>query len=193
MNLDWRHPAWRFRRRILRAAVLGALPLVLGTGCLLTSGQVLISFPLADISVPTVGAAIRRDIDLNSIADYQDHKDSLKDLVDLALLGQVHNTGGATSVEFWMTPGSTSIATAAGVRSDPTAILVWGPFLLAAGAIQQIGWDASAGLFVGRQALLKEAKGDGVFTLYALASSSATAAVFDVNNGVLVLVLDGGL
>lgn len=193
MKVGFRCVARASRRRILQAAVLCGLPVLVGTGCIVTSGQVMVSFELADVSIPTVASAIRQDIDLNEISEYQDHKQDLKALADLAILGEVHNTGAATSVEFWMTPGLTAYTTAAAVRGDPTAIPVWGPFAVAAGATEQIDWDDSAALFVGRDPLLAEAQGDGTFSLYILPSSSATVATFDFNNGVFVMVLDAGL
>lgn len=195
MNQVSRPIARVFRRRIVGAAVLCGLPLIVGTGCLLTSGQILISIDLANpITVPTVTSAIRQNIDLNDIGDYADHKDKLNDLTDLALLGKVTNTGSnAVSIEFWLTPASSNHTTAAAVRADPTGILLWGPLALAGGETQQIDWDASAGLFAGRQALLTEAQGDGQFTLYALPSTSSPTASFQVENGVLVLVLDAGI
>jgi len=193
MNVGPRYVARTRGRRIVQAAVLCALPLLAGTGCIVTSGQVMVSFELADVSIPTVASALRQDIDLNTISEYQDYKQDLKALADLAILGQVHNMGAATSVEFWMTPGLTSHTTAAAVRGDATAVPVWGPFAVAAGATEQIDWDDSAALFVGRAPLLAEAQGDGSFSLYILPSSTATTATFDFNNGVIVLVLDAGI
>lgn len=180
------------RRRILQAAVLCALPVLVGTGCLVTSGQVMVSFDLGSFQIPTAASALRADIDLNTISEYQDHKQDLKALADLAILGHVHNTGAATSVEFWMTPGLTTHTTAAAVRGDATATPVWGPLAVAAGASEQIDWDDSAALFVGRDRLLAEAQGDGAFSLYILPSSSASVATFDFNDGVFVMVLDAG-
>jgi hypothetical protein len=185
----------RIPKSVYRAAAVATLAGILsGTGCLLTSGQVLISFDLTNpITVPTVATAIRVPVDLNTIGDYNDHKKNLADLADLALVGDVTNGNTATNIEFWMTPGATSLANAAAVRSDPTAIQLWGPLALAAGETHRIDWDGSAALFKGRQALLDQIKTDGVFTLYALASSTALAANFTINNGVLILVLDAGI
>ncbi len=185
----------RISKSVYRAAAVATLAGVLsGTGCLLTSGQVLISFDLTNpITVPTVTTAIRVPVDLNSIGDYSDHKGDLSDLADLALVGDVTNGNTATSIEFWITPGATNLADATAVRADPTAIQLWGPLSLGVNETRRIDWDASAALFTGRQALLDEIKGDGAFTLYALASSTALAANFTINNGVLILVLDAGI
>ena len=57
-------------------------------------------------------------VDLNSISDYEDHKDKLKGVLDLAVLGEfVHVGGSAVQVDVWMTPGPTNYTTAAAVMS----------------------------------------------------------------------------
>src|SRR4029077_7809914 len=64
------------------------------TGCVLTSAQVLTTFEFDDpvtISGPT--ALIGQAVDLNTISEYQDHKDKIQSVADLALLGQFENLG----------------------------------------------------------------------------------------------------
>jgi hypothetical protein len=169
-----------------------ALPLA---GCLLTTGQIVIAFDLRDpLDVLGPTAVVAAAVDLNTVEEFEKHKDNLAAIADAALLGEIENTGGVpVGVEIWMTPGITSHVTAAAVRSDPNAIQVWGPLTIGVGESHRLGWDDSAELFVGRQALIDEVKGDGIFTLYTLGQSSAATYRFRVHQGTLVVVLDGGL
>jgi hypothetical protein len=173
------------------------LSLALGlvaAGCVLTSGQIRINFDLDNFTASTETALSEEDIDLNSESEYQDNKDKLKDLSDLAVLGEITNTGASgINVEIWMTPGLTSYSDVTSLKADGTALRVWGPFALSTGQTKKIGWDESAALFTsaGKTALLNEAKGDGSFTLYAIAAEGTYS--FTVNKGVLVLVMDVGI
>ena len=171
--------------------LLGVLPLV---GCLL-SGQFVVAFDLQDpIDIPSPAAVIPIPIDLNTESVYNDHKQDISGIVDAALLGEIENVGPSTiDVEFVMTPESTNYTTANQVRSDPAAVRVWGPFQLEPGQRRSIGWDQSAKLFSGRQALIGEIKGDGKFTLYALGPQGATAYEFIIHKGVLVVTIDAGI
>ena len=110
------------------------------------------------------------------------------------MLGKITNNGASDiHVEVWMTPTLTPYTTVSALKGDATAKQVWGPFTLAAGQTKVIDWDDSAKLFnsVGKAALLSEAKGDGQFTLYAIAKEGIYS--FSVQDGVLVLVLDVGI
>ena len=90
-----------------------------------------------------------------------------------------------------MTADETSYTTDAEVKANGTKL--WGPFAIGAGQTATIGWDESAKLFTGtgKAALLEEVKGDGIFTLYFVGSAGTYS--FNVENGVLVLTLDGGI
>lgn len=169
-----------------------ALAGALAAGCMLLSGQFLVSFDLYDPLVVTPTAVMGAGVDLNTVGAYRDHKDDLKDVSDLALLGEFTNTGTtAVDVDVWMTPDLTAHVDAAGVALDETAVKVWGPLRVAPGETRKIGWDASAALFrKGRAALLEQVKGDGVFTLYALGGTSAYS--FRVTHGSLVAVITAG-
>lgn len=96
-----------------------------------------------------------------------------------------------------MTPDTTSYGTDAQLQADLTAKRVWGPFSLGAAgtptATKIVHWDESAALFssAGKALLVKEAKGDGMFTLHAVAAAGSYS--FSITKGVLVLVLDVGL
>jgi hypothetical protein len=164
-------------------------------GCILTSGQIAVSFAFQDplvVSGPSVAIPIQ--VDLNTISEYNDHKDKLHDLADLALLGEIENRGSAAlQIEFWLTPAPTNHVLASQVRNDTTAIPLWGPLPVGAGARQRIDWNASAALFSGRRALLDQVKGDGEFTLYALAPSGALTFDFVLHHGVLVVIVDAGV
>lgn len=166
-----------------------ALAGALAAGCLLVSGQFVVSFDLPDPLAITPTAVVRADVDLNTVGAYRDHRSDIKDVTDLAVLGEFTNTGAtAVDVDVWMTPALTTYTDAAEVGLDDTAVKVWGPLHLAPGETRKIGWDASARLFrKGRAALLGQVKGDGVFTLYALGGTSSYS--FRVNHGSLVAVI----
>jgi hypothetical protein len=172
--------------------ILAALPVA---GCLLTNGQFLVEFGLPDpIAVTSPLSVVALPIDLNTVDVYNDHKEEISDVSDVALLGVLENTGSVPlPVEFWMTAALTNLTSASAVRSDPTASLVWGPLTLAPGEVRRIAWDESAGLFSGRAALLAEVKGDGVFTLYGLGPSGATTYSFRLDDGVVVVTIDAGV
>jgi len=173
--------------------ILPCLALVLlAPGCILTSGQILINFDLPDVSATSSTGLIGDQVDLSTNADYKKHKDKLKDIADFAVLGTFHNTGVTDiNVEVWMTRDLTVLTTAATVQSS--GIKLWGPLHVPAGGSVAIDWDGSAKLFTaaGKTALLEEAKGDGGFTLYAL--SSGTTYQFNVQDGLLALVIDAGI
>lgn len=168
-----------------------ALALAGAAGCLL-GGQLLVSFALPDPLAVTPTAVERADVDLNTVAAYRDHRDDVKDLADLAILGRFTNTGAtAVDVDVWMTPEPSAYTDAAAVALDPAAIKVWGPLRVGPGETKVIGWDASAALFrKGRAALLEQVRGDGVFTLYALGGTSSYS--FRVAGGALVAVIAAG-
>jgi hypothetical protein len=170
-----------------------AVVMLAGAGCLLTSGQILISFDLTNpVTVTNTSQLHRQEVDLNSIGDYNDHKDKLESLADIALLGQItNNSATAVDVEAFFTETATMFTTAAQVRSS--AKKLWGAFALAPSETKTIGWDESAGLIddAGRDALIAEIQGDGVFTVYLLGPTGTFS--FTVNNPVLVLVLDAGV
>lgn len=176
--------------RMLKMMLLVA-PLVLA-GCILTTGQITIDFDLGTITVSSPTNLEARDVDLNTISDYTDHKDNLEGLADLALLGTVTNNGSSTiNVEAYITTSQTAYTTETQVRTNGTKI--WGPFTVPGSSTVTVGWDESAKLFtpVGKALLLDEIKGDGIFTVYLL--GTAGTYNFTVNDGTLVLTLDAGL
>jgi hypothetical protein len=176
-------------RWIVPTLVLAAL---LAAGCMLVSGQFIVSYDLPTPLTISQTAITHMDVNLNNVSTYKDHKSDLKDLADLAILGEFSNHGGApVDVEIWMTPNLTVHPDAADLAIDPTAVKVWGPLHLGVDESRKIGWDQSAGLFMkGKAALLEQIKGDGVFTLYALGKSGSYT--FHLDHGVLVAVIDAG-
>ena len=156
----------------LSLAAIGA------TGCLLLSGQFVVTYALPDpltlVSGTTLAAV---DVDLNTISEYGDHKDDLKRVDDLALVGDFHNnTGSTANVQTYL------VANAASTNLTPAqvtqqGVLLWGPLAVAANATEHVDWDRSSGLFKGRQALIDEVKGDGHFLLYVLTSGSFNLTV----------------
>ena len=170
--------------------IVPALAIALAApGCVLTSGQFLIDFDLDSFSTTTESAVTREKVDLNTEEDYNDHKDELEGLADVAVLGTLINNGGAAiNAEVWMTADETSYTTTAEVEANGTKL--WGPFNVAAGATKTVDWDESAALFTtaGKALLINEIKGDGVFTVYMIAAEDTYS--FEVQNGVLALVIE---
>jgi len=160
----------------MRTLRLAALTLSLGTlattGCLLLSGQFVVTYALPDPLTLVAGSTPTGvGVDLNTISEYGDHKDDLKRVDDLALIGDFHNgTGGAANVEAWLVPSATLGLTVTQVMQQ--GVLLWGPLGIAANATEHVDWNRSSGLFKGRQALIDEVKGDGHFALYLRTSST---------------------
>jgi hypothetical protein len=177
--------------RLVRTLALSA-GLIAG-GCIMTSGQFTVPFALdSPLDIPGPINLLRQQIDLNDIETYRDHKENLEAVVDAAIVGEVENRGGPVEVEVWMTPAVSNHLTASDVRSDLTAVRLWGPLALEAQQTIRVDWDDSAGLFGGRQALIAEVQGDGILTLYVIGPDTGTYH-FVVREGVLVVVIDAGL
>ncbi|HEU4725492.1 MAG TPA: hypothetical protein VFU59_09385 [Candidatus Eisenbacteria bacterium] len=169
-----------------------ALVLVLAAaGCILVSGQFLVDFDLPNFQATTSSNIVAEQIDLNTNDDYNDHKEDLKAMVDIAVLGKVtNNDAGAVGVEVWMTPGTTNYTTSTEISNNATKL--WGPFVVLGNATKTVDWNESAALFTtaGKAMLLSEVKGDGQFTLYAIGNT--TTYDINVDNGVLAITLDFG-
>lgn len=183
-------------RRLLSLGLGLVVLLALGaSGCFLTSGQVLAHFALPNpFTINGADGFERVPVDLNTIKEYEDHKDKLKNISDFALIGKFTNTAGSGGgVEVWISPGTTSYADPAAIRAGATKL--WGPGKLGAtGSVTTIGWDESAKLFTaeGKKILLAEAKGDGAFTLYTTGTPGSTNVV-RVDKGFLILVIGAGI
>jgi hypothetical protein len=177
----------RILRLLLPSLALAALT---ATGCILTSAQVLVSYDLTNpLTIASPDDVVGVSVDLNTVPDYKDNRDKIKDLSDLALLGEFNNTGtGAVDIEVWMTPTATSYTHASDVKANGS--LLWGPLQVAPGATRKLTWDGAVKLFskTGKAALIHEVMGDGVFTLYAVGAAGTYS--FAVEHGVLVLVID---
>lgn len=164
-----------------------ALAGLISAGCFLISGQFTVTYEFNDpVNIVSPTALAGQDVDLNDISDYADHKNDLKRVEDIAVLGKFTNqTANASSVELWMVANpSGALTTDAAVRSAGQKI--WGPLSLAGNASVDVTWDQSAALFTGRQALIDEIKGDGRFALYALANGGYS---FRINKGAFIAVI----
>jgi hypothetical protein len=182
--------------------VLALAPLA--AGCILTSGQITIDFEIPDTNVTAPTQVTARPVDLNTIGDYNDHKDKLKDIADVSILGEIVNNGtNPIQVEVWVTPDLGDLpllTTADAVRGSLLARRLWGPFDLAAGPATslRIDWDRSAELIddAGLQLVLDEIRGDtsdGDFVLFVIGPAGATTYNFSVNDGFIVVTLDAGV
>ncbi len=176
------------RRIFLPSLALAAITL---TGCPLLTAQIIVSVVLGSLNSTDVTIdGYYVDLSVES-SDYRDHKDKLKDIPDLAVLGTIRNNlASPIGGEVWLVrnpAGSTLLVDKAAVVAAG-GIKVWS-LALGANETRTIDWDTSAGLFTaaGKAALVDEIKGDGIFTLYAVGS----AAPFDltVSNGAVVVVI----
>jgi len=171
-----------------------ALAGLAAAGCVLVTGQFVVTAAFAQFGLdpvvvgsPTTLAGV--PVDLNEVSAYADHRENLKGVVDLALVGKITNlTGTQTPVEVWMvaSPGA-PLTTDTDVKA--AGVKVWGPLTVPAGGDVQVNWNRSAELFVGRQALVTEIKGDGRFDLYAIGTGAYS---FRIDKGALIAVVSAG-
>ena len=173
---------------------LGLAALIVN-GCIITQAQVFANFALpSPFTINSVSDPFERVlVDLNTISEYSDHKDKLKGLSDVAIVGTFTNVAGpAGAVEVWITADATNLTTVDAVKSGAT--LLWGPGTIgAAPASRTIGWDESAALFsaAGKKMLNDEALGDGTLTLYMFGTAADYTIL--VENGNIILTLTGGV
>ena len=174
---------------------VSALLALAASGCLFLSGQFVITYNFKDhgydpLTVNSSLAVVGVPVDLNTVGAYRDHKKELKDVADLAVVGDVTNLDGSAPVDVEIyivpTPG-TLLTTDAAVRA--AGVRVWGPLHVAAGVTRVVGWDDSARLFTGRDALIREVKGDGKFDLYMLGSGGYH---FKVTKTAIIAVIAAG-
>jgi hypothetical protein len=173
-----------------RAVPLLALAALAAAGCMLTSGQFVATYNLPDPFDVSSLAFAGTSVDLNTISEYEDHKDELKRVEDLALVGNFTNrTSTAAQVEVWIVPdGSLTTLTAQQVQANGTRL--WGPLAVAGNSTEKVDWDRSSALFVGRQALIDEVKGDGHFALYVIANGAFSVRVTE---GTLIVVVGAAI
>jgi hypothetical protein len=169
-----------------------ALAALTATGCFLISGQIVVSANLGDLHAVNGLSSVGMYVDLSAeSSDYKDHKDKLKDIVDIAVLGTFkNNLAVPVSGEVWIVPSPSGI----GLLADQTAVIAAGgiklwSMALGASETRKVDWDASAALFTpaGKTTLKNEIKGDGAFTLY-LFGSTATYDI-QVTKAVVVAVI----
>jgi hypothetical protein len=164
---------------------------MVATGCRLVSGQIFAHRNLPNpMTIRSSGFDVY-PVDLNSIEQYRQHRRQIKKLDDIAVVGRFKNIGGqGGGVQVFITAANTSYTDAASVRAKAT--LLWGATLPAGvNAMRDIGWDESAAMFTaaGKNVVLNEAKGDGMFTLYVL--GTAGTYQIEVKNGALIMVISG--
>jgi hypothetical protein len=182
-------------RLLLLGVGLVALVGLAATGCFITSAQILAHFALPNpVSIDGADGFERVPVDLNTIKDYADNKDKLKDIVDLAIVGSFKNTGGPGGVvSVYITPGTTNFTSPAAIVAGSTKL--WGPGSIGAtGSVHNVGWTESAALFnaPGKKILLDEGKGDGEFTLYTVGSPGVVNHI-RIEEGALILVIAAGI
>src|SRR4051794_33409592 len=114
-------------------------------GCILSSGQIQIDFDLPDFSGNSLSGLEHTTIDLNTESEYEENKDKLKDLSDLAILGKFTNSSATpVNVEVWMTRTASNLPDEAALMADPTKVKLWGPFQVAGSSTKTVDWNTSA-------------------------------------------------
>jgi hypothetical protein len=176
--------------KTLRNAVpLVALAALAAAGCFLVSGQFVVNYALpTPLTFNSTGVFAGADVNLNTIGDYNDHKSDLKRVDDLALIGDFRNLDvSSVTIEAWIVPSAALNLTPTTLPTTPGAQKLWGPLTIAASSTVNVDWNKSASLFVGRQALIDEIKGDGHFSLYV----KGTTSTFDVqlSKGAVIAVV----
>ena len=177
----------------LRLIIPGlALAALTTTGCFLLTAQIIVSTSLGNLSAINGAASAGKYIDLSvESSDYADHKDKLKDIPDIAVLGTIkNNLASPVSADVWLVTnpsGSALLPSLAAVQAAG-GIKVWS-LGLAASETKTIDWDTSATLFTpaGKAALINDIKGDGIFTLYVFGSTDTYNLT--VTNGVVVVII----
>src|SRR5262249_32681113 len=125
------------------------------------------------------------DVDLNTISDYSDHKNDLKRVEDLALIGDfTNNNGSEVTLDAWIVPSAQLNLTPSQVQAN--GFHLWGPLTVAGHSTVNVDWNRSSTLFTNRQALVDEVKGDGHFALYLQANGAVNCRV--TNGNVIVVV-----
>jgi hypothetical protein len=159
-------------KTLRRTVPMLALAAWAAAGCMLTSGQFVINYDLQDPThVVTVGTLPGQLIDFNTVSEYNDHKDDLKRVEDLALVGDItNNLGTNAEVDVWIVPSGALNLTPGQVQAQ--GVHLWGPIAVAGNSTERVDWDRSSTLFVGRQALIDEIKGDGRFSLYIIGNGT---------------------
>ena len=172
-------------RRAGPSLALAGLAALTSAGCMLTSGQFVATYDLPDPITVSQNFAANFDVDLNTVSDYKDHKNDIKRVEDVSLVGEFTNNGTSTTqIEVWLV-ADTSLP----VGPQPSGVPLWGPLTVAANTSEKVDWNTSSALFEGRQALIDEVKGDGHFRLYV----AATGANCTVTKGALVVVVSAAI
>jgi len=116
------------------------------------------------------------------VSEYNDHKDQIKRVEDMALVGKFTNNGASEAqIEVWLVRDPSAIG-----PPQQNGTRLWGPLTLAGHASEKVDWDRSAALFDGRQALIDEVKGDGNFRLYIVTTGLVSVTV---TKGSLIVVV----
>jgi hypothetical protein len=178
---------------------LTALAVVLASGCMLATGQLVLTYDFAahgydpiEVSNPNAVAGI--NVDLKSYPAYNEHKKELKDIEDMAVVGTIANldTSAPVDIEVWLVPKNATgefpvLSTDSDVRA--AGVRVWGPLHLAAGESRDLGWNESSALFTNKAVVMAQAKGDGRFGLYTLGSNGYH---YRVSHASIIAVVAGG-
>ena len=170
-----------------------ALAALVSAGCLLVSGQFVVTYVFKDhgydpLTITSASSVTGVAVNLNTIAAYKEHKQQLKDIVDIALVGDLANLDNLNpvTVEVWMVPHHTDVLYTTDSDVRTYGKLIWGPITVAAGATKHIDWDESAKLAVGRPLVVYQVQHGGQFDLYALGSGGYH---FQFTNGAFIAVI----
>ena len=158
------------------------------TACGIATGSFTFGYEL-DGPIDSSSATLDREvIDLNSIEDYNDHKDQIKSVDNVALVGWVANNGPQVSGEVWLVNFPDSMYT------DPDTVRYYGTRIfvspvIPSGDTLMIDW--SDGLsYIENFAAVQDAVEGGQFVLYGLGDDPNFDVYMNVN---VIITITAGL
>ena len=164
----------------IKLALSALLAAVLAIGCGIATGT--FSFVVEiDGTIASNQASLEWEhIDLTIIEYYNDHKDKIKSVDQVAMVGSIANNGPDVSGEIWLAY-DTTYSTPAEVRANSTRIFV--SSVIPSGDTLIVNW--SDGLaFIENFAAVQDAIELGDFVLYGLGDNS----IFDVEMDIDIIV-----
>ncbi len=127
----------------LKFALAALLIIALIVGCGIATGSFTFGYEIDDTIESTNATLEYEYIDLTTIEDYNDHKDDLKSLDNVAIVGTILNNGpGAVSGEVWLAYDSTF--------TDPDTVRYYGTRIFVTTGIPEdillyINWEDGLG------------------------------------------------
>jgi len=173
------------KKRIALTALLIASLII---GCGIATGTFTFGYELNG-TIESSNASLEFEyVDLTTIDDYNDHKDNLKSVDNIAVVGSIINDGvAAVSGEIWLVDNDTTYTDPDTVKHYGTRIFV-SP-VIPAGDTLDIDW--SDGLsYIENFSAVQTAVELGQFVLYGLGDSDAFEVTMDID---IIFTITAGL